>query len=57
MASYSGASCSNVEQNSGNFELVKELVASQLKKEGIQLWLAPFTQEETGEVSQFPLVC
>ncbi|XP_028403320.1 NEDD8 ultimate buster 1-like [Dendronephthya gigantea] len=55
MASDSGASSSNIEQSSGNFELVKELVAAQLKKEGIQLWLEPYTEEITGEVGQFPL--
>lgn len=56
MASDSEASCSNVEQYTSNFEVVKELVAAQLKKDGIQLWLAPYTNEETGNVGQFPMV-
>ena len=57
MASSSGNSSFNVEQSTTNFDLGKELIANQLKKEGIQLWLAPYTQEQTGEGDQFPLVC
>lgn len=57
MASDSRVSSSNLDRDSENFELVKELVAAQLKKEGVQLWLAPYTLEDTGEIGRFPLVC
>ena len=56
MADHSGASNSNFDQNSERFEFVKEIIAAQLKSEGIKLWLSPYTQEETGEVDHFPLV-
>lgn len=42
--------------NSSEFEVVRELIAAQLRKEGIQLWLGPYTVEESGEVGQFPSV-
>ena len=57
MASDSRVSSSNLDRDSENFELVKELVAAQLKKEGVQLWLEPYTLEDTGEIGRFPLVC
>ena len=57
MASHSGVSSSGLDRDSESFEIVKDLVAAQLRKEGIQLWLPPYTVEETGEVGQFPLVC
>ena len=57
MASHLGGSSPNIDKNAGNFELVNELIASQLRKEGIHLWFTPYTQEETGEAGEFPLVC
>ena len=57
LAASSRVSSSDLDRDSESFEIVKDLVAAQLRKEGIQLWLPPYTVEETGEVGQFPLVC
>lgn len=55
MAASSSSQSSGISNcDSGNFDILRERITTQLKKEGIQLWLAPYT--ESGEVGQVPIV-
>ena len=57
MAASSSSQSSGISNcDSGNFDILRERITTQLKKEGIQLWLAPYTVVESGEVGQFPIV-